>query len=92
MAFELKSHNIQVNGLDPGLMDTRMQEEIRNAGAAVLGANVHRRFEGYREQGLLVPPEKLARLVLFLASFESDNVTGEIGGAADFVRFGYRDD
>lgn len=90
MAYELKSYNIQVNGLDPGLMDTRMQEEIRNAGAATLSANVHRLFSGYKEQGLLEPPEKSARLALFLASFESDNVTGKIGGAADFARFGYR--
>lgn len=90
MAFELKRHNIQVNGLDPGLMDTGMQETIRNAGAATLGANVHRRFVDYREQGLLEPPERLARLALFLASPESDNVTGEIGGAAAFARFGYR--
>lgn len=36
MAFELKRHNIQVNGLDPGLMDTGMQESIRNTGAVAL--------------------------------------------------------
>jgi NAD(P)-dependent dehydrogenase (short-subunit alcohol dehydrogenase family) len=90
MAFELKQHNIQVNGLDPGLMDTGMQESIRKAGAAALGEKVHRRFVDYREEGLLVPPEKLAQLALFLASPESDNVSGEIGGEADFARFGYR--
>jgi 3-oxoacyl-[acyl-carrier protein] reductase len=89
MAFELKKYNIQVNGLDPGLMDTRMQEEIRDAGTAALGVAVHRRFVDYREQGLLAPPEKLARLALFLASPESDDVTGEICGPIDFVRFGY---
>ena len=59
-------------------------------GAAALGEKVHRRFVEYRQQGLLVPPEKLARLALFLASPESDNVTGEIGGEADFALFGYR--
>jgi NAD(P)-dependent dehydrogenase (short-subunit alcohol dehydrogenase family) len=90
MAFELKQHNIQVNGLDPGLMDTGMQESIRKAGAAALGEKVHRRFVDYREQGLLLLPEKLARLAMFLASPESDNVTGEIGGEAAFARFGYR--
>jgi NAD(P)-dependent dehydrogenase (short-subunit alcohol dehydrogenase family) len=90
MAFELKKHNIQVNGLDPGLMDTGMQESIRNAGAAALGEKVHRHFVAYKEQGMLAPPEKLARLALFLASPESDNVTGEIGGEADYARFGYR--
>jgi NAD(P)-dependent dehydrogenase (short-subunit alcohol dehydrogenase family) len=90
MAFELKKYNIQVNGLDPGLLDTRMQEEIRNAGTEALGADVHRLFVGYRDRGLLAAPERSARLALFLASAESDNLTGEIGGAADFARFGYR--
>lgn len=90
LAAELKGHRIQVNGLDPGVMDTRMQEEIRNAGAAALGAEVHRHFVGLREQGLLAPPAEVARLALFLASPESDGVTGEIGGAREFGRFGYR--
>jgi NAD(P)-dependent dehydrogenase (short-subunit alcohol dehydrogenase family)/uncharacterized protein (DUF1499 family) len=90
MALELKKHNIQVNGIDPGLMDTRMQEVIRNAGEEALGANVHRRFVNYLEGGFLKPPEKSARLALFLASSESDNVTGKIGTAADFMRCGYR--
>lgn len=92
MAFELKRHNIQVNGLDPGLMDTGMQESIRNAGAAALGERVHRHFVEYKEKGMLAPPERLARLALFLASPESDKVTGEIGGEAAFAAFGYRGD
>ena len=37
MAEELKVHNIQVNGLDPAVMDTKMQEDIRSFGPAVLG-------------------------------------------------------
>jgi len=89
MAFELKRHNIQVNGLDPGLMDTGMQESIRNAGAAALGEKVHRHFVAYKERGMLAPPERLARLALFLATPESDNVTGVIGGADDYARLGY---
>jgi NAD(P)-dependent dehydrogenase (short-subunit alcohol dehydrogenase family) len=90
MSWELKKHNIQVNGLDPGLLDTGMQEEIRNAGADVLGKSVHRHFVEYQQKGMLEPPEKLARLALFLASPESDGVNGEIGGTKDFARFGYR--
>jgi len=90
MAWELKRFNIQVNGLDPGLMDTRMQEQIRNAGEETLGSAVHRRFVEYLQKGMLAPPANLAQLALFLASPDSDRVTGEIGGPIDFVRFGYR--
>jgi NAD(P)-dependent dehydrogenase (short-subunit alcohol dehydrogenase family) len=91
MAAELKGHNIQVNGLDPGVMDTRMQEKIRGAGAAVLGAELHRRFVNYQRDGLLAPPELVARLALFLASPESDGITGEIGGRKEFAFFGYNE-
>ena len=90
MAAELRGHNIRVNGLDPGMMDSRMQEEIRNAGEAVLGPDVHQRFVGFYEQGVLRPPEQVARLALFLAYPDSDGITGVIGGAEEFRRFGYR--
>jgi NAD(P)-dependent dehydrogenase (short-subunit alcohol dehydrogenase family) len=89
MAWELKRHNIQVNGLDPGLLDTRMQEQIRSAGEEALGSSVHKRFVEYRDKGMLEPPDRLAKLALFLASSASDGVTGVIGGPAEFVRFGY---
>jgi NAD(P)-dependent dehydrogenase (short-subunit alcohol dehydrogenase family) len=92
MAAELRKHNIQVNGLDPGVMDSRMQEEIRNAGAAVLGAELHRHFVGYYENGVLRPPANVARLALFLAYPESDGITGVIGGVEEYKRFGYRGD
>ncbi|MDZ7695395.1 MAG: SDR family oxidoreductase [Deltaproteobacteria bacterium] len=36
LAEELKAHHIQVNAVDPGVMDTSMQEEIREMGPSVL--------------------------------------------------------
>jgi 3-oxoacyl-[acyl-carrier protein] reductase len=90
LAEELREYNIQVNGLNPGVIETRMQEEIRRAGPEQLGEQVFRNFQGMKEQGMLVPPEQVAQLALFLASPESDGVTGEIGSASDFARFGYK--
>jgi 3-oxoacyl-[acyl-carrier protein] reductase len=92
MAAELRQHNIQVNGLDPGMMDTRMQEQIRAAGEALLGAELHRHFVDCRDRGILIPPERAARLALFLASPESDAITGVIGGAREFARFGFAEE
>ncbi|MBP1715964.1 MAG: 3-ketoacyl-ACP reductase, partial [Deltaproteobacteria bacterium] len=37
LSRELKEYNIQVNAVHPGVMDTRMQEEIRKAGAKAIG-------------------------------------------------------
>ncbi len=90
LAEELKPHNIQVNGLDPGMMDTRMQEDLRNLGPEVLGDAIYAQFSGYKEKGLLKPPERVAKLAVFLASEESDSITGENGTESHYKRFGYK--
>lgn len=79
MAEELKEYNIRVNGLDPGVMDTRMQEYLRGLGPEILGEKAYRDFLAMKQMGRLKPPEKAARLALFLASEESDSINGEIG-------------
>ncbi len=74
LSRELKDYNIQVNAIHPGVMDTRMQEEIRNAGAKAIGTDM---FERLKEEGILHPPSEPAKLVLFLASRNADGITGE---------------
>lgn len=91
MAEELEYHNIQVNGLDPGVMDTKMQEEIRNLGPEILGEEIYYEFLSMKERGILKPPEKAARLAVFLASGESDSITGENGTEKSYKRFGYKE-
>jgi 3-oxoacyl-[acyl-carrier protein] reductase len=90
LAEELRGYNIQVNGLDPGVMDTRMQEELRNLGPEVLGDETYAEFSGFKERGILKPPDRVARLAVFLASEESDSVTGENGTENHYMRFGYK--
>jgi 3-oxoacyl-[acyl-carrier protein] reductase len=89
MAQELGGFEIQVNGLDPGVMDTGMQEEIRGLGPEVLGKALHAQFMSFKETGNLRPPGEVARLAVFLASDHSVGITGEIGGAAEYRDFGY---
>jgi NAD(P)-dependent dehydrogenase (short-subunit alcohol dehydrogenase family) len=74
MSRELKDFNIQVNAIHPGVMDTRMQEEIRMAGAKAIGTDM---FERLKEEGILHPPDEPAKLILFLASRSADGITGE---------------
>ncbi len=90
LAEELRDYNIQVNGLDPGVMDTRMQEELRNLGPEVLGNDIYAEFSGFKERGLLKPPERVAKLAVFLASGESNAITGESGTETHYMRFGYK--
>ncbi len=88
LALELKDAGICVNGLDPGVMDTGMQEEIRAAGPDALGADIWRRYVAYKEKGMLDPAEKAAQLAVFLAVPPS-SLSGEIGGAAHYASFGF---
>jgi NAD(P)-dependent dehydrogenase (short-subunit alcohol dehydrogenase family) len=74
LSRELKEFNIQVNAIHPGVIDTRMQEEIRRAGAEAIGTDM---FIRLKEEGLLHAPEEPAELVLFLASPAGDGITGE---------------
>lgn len=74
LSRELKEFNIQVNAIHPGVMDTRMQEEIRKAGVEAIGTDM---FERLKEEGLLRSPDEPANLVLFLASQSGDGITGE---------------
>ena len=90
MAEELKVHNIQVNGLDPAVMDTRMQEEIRGFGPAVLGIEVFESFASLKEHGRLLPPERVASLAVFLASAKADHITGENGTTSHYRKFGFK--
>jgi len=74
LSRELKEFNIQVNAIHPGVMDTRMQADIRKAGAKAIGTDM---FERLKEEGLLHSPDEPAKLVLFLASKAGDGITGE---------------
>jgi len=88
LAQELRDAGIRVNGLDPGIMDTGMQAEIRAAGPQTLGTGTWQRFVAYKVNGLLDPPETAARLALFLADPPS-SLTGEIGDADHYASFGF---
>ena len=73
LAREMKDFNIQVNVVHPGVMDTRMQKEIRKAGADAIGTDM---FERMKEEGILKSPDEPVQLVLFLASRVADGITG----------------
>jgi len=90
MAEELKDYHIQVNGLDPGIMDTRMQEEIRASGPEVLGLELYKQILGWKKRGELKAPERVARLAVFLASAASDSINGENGTETYYRKRGYR--
>ncbi|MFY9397453.1 MAG: SDR family NAD(P)-dependent oxidoreductase [Desulfomonilia bacterium] len=90
LASEFRDRNIQVNAIDPGVMDTSMQERLREMGPEVLGEEVHLNFVEYRQRGQLKDPAIVADLAVFLASSDSDHLTGEIGTLAQYRRLGWK--
>lgn len=77
LAEELKDHNIQVNAVAPGLVDTRLQDDVLAAGIRA-GAH-YDEVKQARESGAgAVSPEIAAGLAVFLASPASGRLTGKL--------------
>ena len=76
LAEEVSKFNIQVNAIAPGSVNTKMTEEILNAGKAA-GDKAISEARNQLETGG-TPPEKAAALAVFLASEKSDGLTGRL--------------
>lgn len=77
LAHELEDARIDVNAIAPGALNTRLLDEVLQAGPDKVGADFHRRALKQRAEGG-VPLDKGAELALFLASPESDGISGRL--------------
>ena len=76
LAEELRETNVQINVMSPGGAYTHMIDEILQAGDRA-GAKEHDRARQLRLTGGM-PAEKQIELALFLASNDSNHVTGKL--------------
>jgi NAD(P)-dependent dehydrogenase (short-subunit alcohol dehydrogenase family) len=77
LAEELREHGVDVNALAPGALNTRMLDELLDAGPELLGQPVYERALAQQQSGGS-PPEQAARLAVFLGSPASDGITGKL--------------
>jgi NAD(P)-dependent dehydrogenase (short-subunit alcohol dehydrogenase family) len=77
MAHELASFNIDVNAIAPGALNTRLRDQVLEAGPEQAGEEFYRRSLKQREEGG-APLEVGADLAVFLASAESDGISGRL--------------
>lgn len=77
LASEVLDHNVQVNALDPGGAYTNETDEILRAGEERAGAKEVEEAERIRITGG-VAPEKQIQLALFLASEQSNHISGKL--------------
>jgi NAD(P)-dependent dehydrogenase (short-subunit alcohol dehydrogenase family) len=77
LAEEQRGHNIDVNAVAPGALNTRMLDEILEAGPAKVGQAFYDRALKQHDSGG-APLERGAELAVFLGSSLSDGITGKL--------------
>ncbi len=77
LAEELKDANVDVNAIAPGALNTRLLDEVLEAGPEKVGKIFYERSLKQRDEGG-APLEKGAELAVFLASKESDGISGRL--------------
>jgi 3-oxoacyl-[acyl-carrier protein] reductase len=77
LAEELRGTGIDVNAIAPGALNTRLLDEVLEAGPDRVGDAFYERALEQQATGG-TPLDLPARLALFLASAESDGITGKL--------------
>ena len=77
VALEVKEFGIDVNAVAPGALATRLTDQLIAAGPKRVGANLHARMMKIQAEGG-TPLDIGAALCVYLASAESDGLTGRL--------------
>ena len=77
LAEELREFKVDVNAVAPGALKTRLIDQVLAAGAKTVGAAFFAKNKKWAEEGA-TPLELGASLCVYLASQESDGITGKL--------------
>ena len=77
IAEEVRPFHIDVNAVAPGALNTRLLDEVLEAGPTVVGENFYKRAIEQKERGG-APLNRGADLCVFLAAAVSDGITGKL--------------
>ncbi len=77
LAEEVKDEGIDVNSIAPGALNTRLLDEVLEAGPEKVGKAFYDRSWKQKQEGG-APLERGADLAVFLASAASDGITGKL--------------
>ena len=77
LAEELREFHVDVNAIAPGALKTRFVDQVLTAGPGKVGRAFFEKNKKWAEDGA-VPLELGASLAVYLASAESDGITGKL--------------
>ncbi len=80
VALEASAHQITVNAICPGFVQTDMIDELKSQAAQAAGASVEDFLQGMMGRvplGRLMQPEEIAELAVFLGSAAARGITGQ---------------
>ena len=77
LAEEVKADSIDVNSIAPGALNTRLLDEVLEAGPEKVGKAFYERSLKQKAEGGS-PLERGSELAVFLASAQSDGITGKL--------------
>lgn len=77
LAEELRPYHVDVNAIAPGALATRLVDEVLAAGPEKVGAAFFEKNKQWKEKGA-TPLDLGAKLAVYLASAESDGITGKL--------------
>lgn len=77
LAEELKPFHVDVNAIAPGPLATRFVDQVLAAGPDKVGRAYYEKNLQWKKTGA-TPPELGARLAVYLASTDSDGITGKL--------------
>ncbi|MGE5526731.1 MAG: SDR family NAD(P)-dependent oxidoreductase, partial [Rhodospirillaceae bacterium] len=77
VAEEVRQYNVHVNAIAPGALNTKMLDEVLEAGPEKVGRAFYERSVKQKERGG-APLERGAALAVYLGSSLSDGITGKL--------------
>lgn len=77
LAEEVREVHVDVNAIAPGALNTRLLNEVLDAGPGKVGARFYERAVKQKQEGG-TPLDKGAQLAVFLGSAASDGITGKL--------------
>jgi NAD(P)-dependent dehydrogenase (short-subunit alcohol dehydrogenase family) len=83
IAVEYASSGVVAVALRPGLLDTRMQEEMRHRPADQIPQRLRAIYTNYKLKGLLVSPERAAALIVYLCTERAGDINGQVLDASE---------